>query len=73
MSLYIKLDKGINAKQLLQKIEHQINEHRKNNTIEDSILCIDIKPIANVVDSLVRIELNKQLENTYDRKDEMSE
>jgi len=62
MSIYIRLNKDINPQQLLQKIQHQINEYRKSNTIEDSTLCIDIKPTAHVVDSLVRQRVSAYLE-----------
>lgn len=62
MSLYIRLNKDINPQQLLQKIQHQINEHRKSNSLEDSILCVDIKPTSHVVDSLVREKVSAYLE-----------
>lgn len=62
MSLYIRLNKEINPQQLLQKIQHQINEHRKSNSLEDSILCVDIKPTSYVVDSLVREKVSAYLE-----------
>lgn len=55
----IRLDKPIDASRLLQSIEQKINEHRKSNTIEDCILCIDIKQISQTVDSLIY-----KLENT---------
>lgn len=62
MSLYIRLDKEINPQQLLQKIQREVNEHRKSNSLEDSILCVDIRPTAHVVDSLVREKVTAYLE-----------
>lgn len=62
MSLYIRLDKEINPQQLLQKLQHEINEHSKSNSLEDSILCVDIKPTSHVVDSLVREKVSAYLE-----------
>ena len=62
MATYIKLDKKINAKQLLQKIEHQINEHRKSNSIEDTMLCIEIKPVAHVIEDMVKTKVSADLE-----------
>ena len=66
MSLYIKLDKEINPQQLLQKIKHEVNEHRKSHSLENSILFIDIKPIVHVVDGLSRIDIKKDLEDQND-------
>ena len=54
MSLYIRLNKDINPQQLLQKIQNQINEHRKSNSLGDSVLCIDIKNITHVVEDITR-------------------
>lgn len=54
MAIYIKLDKEINPQQLLQKLQHEINEHRKSNSLENSVLCIDIKNITHVVEDITR-------------------
>ena len=62
MSLYIRLNKEINPQQLLQKIQHEVNEYKKSNSLEDSILCIDIKPTAYIVDNLVKQEVSAYLE-----------
>ena len=62
MSLYIRLNKEINPQQLLQKIQHEVNEHRKSNSLKDSILCVDIKPTSHVIDSLVREKVSGYLE-----------
>ena len=64
MSLYIRLDKEINPQQLLQKLQHEINEHRKSNSLENSVLCIDIKNISHVVEDITtetisRLEYNE--------------
>jgi hypothetical protein len=62
MSIYIRLDKEINPQQLLQKLQHQINEHRKSNSLESSILSIDIKNTSHVVEDITR-ETIARLEN----------
>lgn len=62
MSIHIRLDKPINQKQVLQQIQNQINEHRKSNRIEDSILSIDIKNVSHVVDGCL-----DKLENTLEK------
>ena len=62
MSLYIRLDKQINQKELLKKIQHEINEHRKSNSLEDSILCIDIKPVTFVGEKMVKTKVSAYLE-----------
>lgn len=72
MSIYIKLDKDINPQQLLHKLQHQINEHRQSNSIEDSILCIDIKNISHVVEDITK-ETIKNLEYKNDRENDMPE
>ena len=54
MSLYIRLNKDINPQQLLQKIQNQINENRKSNSLENSVLCIDIKNITHVVEDITK-------------------
>ena len=67
MSLYIRLDKEINPKQLLQKIQHEVNQHRKSNSLENSVLCIDIKNITHIVEDITR-ETIANLENKHDRE-----
>lgn len=62
MAIYLRLDKEINPQQLLQKIQREVNEHRKSNRLEGSILCIDIKPTSCVIDSLVREKVSGYLE-----------
>jgi hypothetical protein len=59
MSLYIRLDKEINPQQLLQKLQHEINEHRKSNSLENSVLCIDIKNISHVVEDITRETISR--------------
>lgn len=68
MSMYLRLNKDINPQQLLQKLQHAINEHRKCNSLEDSILCIDIKNISHVSDKLIL-----KLENTLEKLDDNRE
>ena len=62
MAIYVRLDNEINPNQMLQKIQHEINEHRKSNRLENSILCIEIKPVTHVVETLVSEKVSKLLE-----------
>lgn len=68
----IKLNKEINPNWLLQKLQHEINEHRKCNTLEDSILYIDIKTILQTSDELI-LKLENKLEKLDDRGNEVPE
>lgn len=68
----VRLDKDINPNWLLQKLQHEINEHRKSNSLEDSILYIDIKTISQISDELI-IKLENTLEQLNDRGKEVSE
>lgn len=58
----INLNKEINTNYLLQKIQHEINQHRQSNTLEDSILYIDIKTISHTSDELI-LKLENKLED----------
>jgi uncharacterized protein YihD (DUF1040 family) len=71
MSIYLKLNKDINLEQLLQKLQQEINEHRKSNSLENSVLCINIKNITHVIEDIAR-ETIKCMENNNDRENEMS-
>jgi len=62
MSIYIRLNQEINPQQLLQKIQNEINEHRKSNSIEGSILCIEIKPSVHTIEILAREKSSAYLE-----------
>jgi hypothetical protein len=68
----IRLNKDINQNWLLQKLQHEINEHRKCNSLEDSILYIDIKTISQTADELIH-KLENTLEQLNDRGNEVSE
>lgn len=68
----IRLNKEINAEFLLQKLQHEINEHRKCNTLEDSILYIEIKSVSQVSDELI-LKLEHTLEKLDDRGNEVPE
>jgi hypothetical protein len=68
----IRLNKDINPNWLLQKLQHEINEHRKCNSLEDSILYIDIKNISQTADELIH-KLENTLEQLNDRGNEVSE
>lgn len=62
MSLYFRLNKNLNTKQLLQKIQHDIEQYRKNNSLEDSILCIEIKTISHICNETI-----SKLEHTLEK------
>jgi hypothetical protein len=62
----IRLNKDIDPNWLLQKLQHEINEHRKCNNLEDSILYIDIKTISQTSDELIN-KLENTLEQLNDR------
>lgn len=62
MSLYINLNKNINPQHLLQKIQQEINEHRKSNRLEDGILCVEIKSAAHVIEEMVKTKVSAYLE-----------
>lgn len=70
--LAIRLNKDINPNWLLQKLQHEINEHRKCNTLDDSILYIDIKTISQISDELIP-KLENALEKLDDRGNEVPE
>ena len=46
-SLYYKLDKPLDAKKLLEKIDIMMNYHKNKSTNEDLILCISIKNVSH--------------------------
>lgn len=62
MNTYIRLNKEINPQKLLQTLQDQINEHSKSNSIENSVLCIEIKNINKVVEDITK-ETIARLEN----------
>jgi uncharacterized protein YihD (DUF1040 family) len=68
----IRLNKDINPNWLLQKLQHEINEHRKCNTLENSILYIDIKTVSQTADELIP-KLEHTLEKLDDRGNEVPE
>ena len=63
MSIYIRLNKDLNPKELLQKLQHEINNHKKDNDLKDSILCIDIKNIVHVVEEVAQNKALEYMEN----------
>lgn len=67
----IRLDKDINIPVLLQKLQTEINEHRINNKLEDSILYIDIRNISYDCNELI-LKLENTLEKSDDRGNEVS-
>ena len=68
----IRLNKEINPNWLLQKLQHEINEHRKCNTLENSLLYIDIKTVSHTTDELIP-KLENTLEKLDDRGNEVPE
>lgn len=70
--IYIRLDKDINPQQLLHKLQHKILEYRKSNSLENSVLCIDIKNISHVIEDITK-ETIKNLEYKNDRENDMPE
>lgn len=70
--LAIRLNKEINTNWLLQKIQHEINQHSKRNILEDSILYIDIKTISHTSNELI-LKLENKLEKLDDRRNEVPE
>jgi len=64
MSIYIRLNKEIHPQELLKKLQHEINNHRENNSLEESILCIEIKNVSNVIENIVRQNVSSYLEGS---------
>jgi hypothetical protein len=62
MSIYIRLNKEINPQALLKKLQEEINNHGQNNRLEDSILCVEIKNTASVIESVAREKVSAYLE-----------
>jgi hypothetical protein len=60
--ILIRLNKDIDPNWLLQKLQYEINEHSKYNSLEDSVLCINIKTISQTSDELIN-----KLENTLEQ------
>jgi hypothetical protein len=62
MSIYIRLNKEINPQALLKKLQEEINNHGQNNRLEHSILCVEIKNTASVIESVAREKVSAYLE-----------
>jgi len=62
VSIYFRLNKDINPQELLKKLQDEINNHRQGNSLEDSILCIEIKNTSHVIENLVRPKVSAYLE-----------
>lgn len=65
MSINIRLNKEINPQKLLSEIQEEINKHRKNNSLENSILSIEVKNISHIVDGVLN-KLTSSLEKLND-------
>ena len=64
MSIYFRLNKDINTQELLKKLKEEINNHRQANSLEDSILCIEIKNASHVIENLARQKVSAYLEGS---------
>jgi hypothetical protein len=62
VSIYFRLNKDINPQELLKKLQEEINNHRQNNRLEDSILCVEIKNTSHIIENLVRPKVSAYLE-----------
>jgi len=51
--IYIRLDKELQPQTFLTKIQEEINLHAKNNSLKDSVLCIEIKKTSHIVEELI--------------------
>jgi hypothetical protein len=61
--IYIRLDKEIQPQALLKKIQEEINLHAKNNSLEESLLCIEIKTTSHIVEELVNYKALPNIES----------
>lgn len=64
MSIYFRLNKEINTRELLKKLQDEINNHGKDNNLEESVLCIEIKNTAHVIENLARQKVSAYLEGS---------
>ena len=62
MSIYIRLNKEINPQALLNKLQEEIKSHMQQSSLEDSILCVEIKNTASVIESVAREKVSAYLE-----------
>lgn len=63
MSIYFRLNKEINTRELLKKLQDEINNHGKDNNLEESVLYIEIKNTAHVIEDMARAKALAYLEN----------
>lgn len=60
-----RLNKQLDLKSVIKNIVNEINEHAKNNDMNDAILTIEIKNIAHTVNGLI-----EKLEHTMEKLDD---
>lgn len=60
-----RLNKQLDLKSVVKNIVNEINEHAKNNDMNDAILTIEIRNISHTVN-----ELTEKLEHTMEKLDD---
>ena len=60
MSLYIRLNKAIDPKELLNKIKKEIGQNRKD---DGDILAIEVKHVTEVVEKITMEQVKNYLSN----------
>ena len=59
-----RLNKQLDLKSVVKNIVNEINEHAKNNDMNDAILTIEIRNISHTVNELI-----EKLEHTTEKLD----
>ena len=60
-----RLNKQLDLKSVVKNIVNEINEHAKNNDMNDAILTIEIRNISHTVNELI-----EKLEHTMEKLDD---
>ena len=60
-----RLNKQLDLKSVVKNIVNEINEHSKNNDMNDAILTIEIRNISHTVNELI-----EKLEHTMEKLDD---
>jgi hypothetical protein len=71
MSLYIRLNKELDANQLIKQISKEIGTY-KGGKLKDSFLCIEVKTAQDTVCGVVKDQVEK-LKVNDDRENQVSE
>ena len=64
MSVYIRLNRELNPTTLIKQISKEISKY--NGKLEDSFLCIDIRPAQDTVAHIAKNHILNNLENNND-------